>query len=318
MPIPNTISIQPNRTATTEGQTMTQVLRTLNRIETSRFEAYRRATFSSNSISDFLAHLLTQAQEQTINRNLNHHCIQKRAFPTKLHDMVDQAEEITLVTSTLAKVYAQRLVTAARQVATAQGWSDTEPLLSKHIMEAHHARQQAGIDPGFFMTRPERSMGVSPWTAAALGVVDRFQQSRAAALQAQDDYDNFSSNIQDTLTTTSDIIDKDLIEEVPKVIQNIPSETICNNESMDNVAVMDNSVVTKEMTDTKEEFLSVKEMKIIPHIQEDTPKVVVPVATKEPVVAATTNVKVKTHDEPMSMEDALLLDMDDDDTSDED
>lgn len=327
------IPIRPDRTATAEGQTMTQVLRTLNRTETSRFEAYRRATFSSTSISDFLAHLLTQAQEQKTNRNLNHHQNhhnRKSGFPTKLHDIVDQAEEITLVTSTLAKVYAQRLVTAARRVATAQGCSDTAPLLPQHVMEAHHARQQAGIDPGFFMTRPARSMGASPWTAAALGVVDRFQQSRAAALQAQEDYDNYSSHIQETPTTNSNVMDKDM-EEVPKVVQDIPSEAICNNEPMENivttedvvvmenvavmddVAMMENVVVMKEMTVMKEE-LPVEEMKDIPHIQNDTPIMVIPLATKEPVVA-TTNIKVKTYQEPMSMEDALLLDMDDDDDS---
>ena len=123
-----------------------------------------------------------------------------------LADLVapNTAQEITVVVSTLAKCYAQRLVTAARRVASVGGHPDGERLLPGHISEAHRHRSLAGIDPGFFL-RPATQSRVlrgpgSGWTArgeaslsasaaAALGVPDRHAMRYCAALRAQEDYD---------------------------------------------------------------------------------------------------------------------------------
>jgi hypothetical protein len=104
-----------------------------------------------------------------------------------------QADEITVVVSTLAKAYAQRLVTAARRVSAAEGLEESQPLQPSHLLKAHHSRIQAGLDPGFFLQKPRATAVAesSSAVAAALGTVDKNELARNAALAAQEEYDKY-------------------------------------------------------------------------------------------------------------------------------
>jgi hypothetical protein len=104
-----------------------------------------------------------------------------------------QADEITVVVCTLAKAYAQRLVTAARRVAAAEGLEESKPLQPSHLLKAHHSRIQAGLDPGFFLQKPRATaVTETSWVvAAALGTVDKNELARNAALAAQEEYDKY-------------------------------------------------------------------------------------------------------------------------------
>ncbi len=120
-----------------------------------------------------------------------------------LRDMVapETEQEITAVVSALAKLHAQRLVAAARRLATAQGHPLREPLRPHHIVQAKRHRTEAGLDPGFFMDigggggsdrAPATSAaggGGGGAAAAALDVVDAHRLKMEAALEAQREYD---------------------------------------------------------------------------------------------------------------------------------
>mmetsp|Transcript_6503 Transcript_6503/g.14216 ORF Transcript_6503/g.14216 Transcript_6503/m.14216 type:complete len:346 (-) Transcript_6503:1662-2699(-) len=126
-----------------------------------------------------------------------------RAAAPPLRDVVapETSQEVTVVVSTLAKSYAQRLVSAARRVARARGYPDTMPLLPEHLVEAKQYRSEAGLDPGFFMgagaggsvPNSARTCGGDPGAtaanAAALGLVNGNKLRLDAALEAQDEYD---------------------------------------------------------------------------------------------------------------------------------
>jgi hypothetical protein len=214
---------------------MTQVLNTLNKLEKSRFEAFRRSTLPGNAVSEYIAHLLLLQNEHLVARTkassrllgaglgmgLPHleravlqqgsktpqHAYQKSSKPghiaTKkvtrpLHDLVspNNADSIVVVASSLAKVYAQRLVTAAKRVAIAEGkYVEGTPLQPHQLEQAHEARVQAGLDPGFFLQKPSRhGIVCGKVAAAALGRVDRHDLLRQAALQAQEEYDQYQAN----------------------------------------------------------------------------------------------------------------------------
>jgi len=215
-------------TSTPEGLAMTQVLSTLNKLERSRFEAFRRSTLPGNAVSEYIAHLLLLQNEHLVARTkassrllgagsgvgLPHleRAVQKQQqqqtshskssngqghAPRPLHDLVspNNADSIVVVVSSLAKAYAQRLVTAAKRVAVAQGFEEGTPLQPHHLEQAHEARVQAGLDPGFFMQKPGRSGIVcGKVVAAALGRVDRHDLLRQAALEAQEEYDRCQAN----------------------------------------------------------------------------------------------------------------------------
>jgi hypothetical protein len=127
-------NIQFIRTATAEGQIMAQVMSTFSRLEQSRFEAFRRATFPRDAIAKYVAHCLIEEQHRPISRGvLPGNTIQSHVGPDGdnnpqpnsrhrhrepvLSEVVapGQAEDIALIVSILAKAYAQRLVTAARR-----------------------------------------------------------------------------------------------------------------------------------------------------------------------------------------------------------
>lgn len=128
----------------------------------------------------------------------------------------NSASEIVAVVSTLAKCYAQRLVSAARRVADveqeqqndvstktgATSASAQKPISPQHLLEARRYRNRAGLDPGFWMadrvvdgrrrnkassSLQHASVGTSE--AAALGTEDRTRSCFLAAIAAQDAYD---------------------------------------------------------------------------------------------------------------------------------
>lgn len=125
------------------------------------------------------------------------------------------ASEIVAVVSTLAKCYAQRLVSAARRVADAGDDQERQeaptakspaiaqkPISPQHLLEAHRYRSRAGLDPGFWMAdrvvdvhgRKEASSSsirasVGTSEAAALGTEDRTRSCFLAAIAAQESYD---------------------------------------------------------------------------------------------------------------------------------
>ena len=115
-----------NRTATAEGQIMAQVLSTFSRLEQSRFEAFRRVTFPKDAISKYVAHCLIEEQHRPVSQGVPTAPDTKTTVGSKpirepiLSEVVapGQAEDITIVVATLAKAYAQRLVTAAKRNAT--------------------------------------------------------------------------------------------------------------------------------------------------------------------------------------------------------
>ena len=171
---------------------MAQLLSTFTPLEQSRFEAFRRSTFRSNAISKYVAYCLTRAEERRNARSNHKH--KSRMTTSRLHqpsslpirelkDLVapkrsyihdnnsshsgnhsssHTAQEITIIVSTLAKCYAQRLVTASRKLASNPLYSnalttpypESKKLLPEHIRDAYDYRVRRSLDPGFFMQPP--------------------------------------------------------------------------------------------------------------------------------------------------------------------
>ena len=146
---------------------MAQALSTFSRLEQSRFEAFRRATFPGNAIAKYVAHCL-----------IEHHPARGRAPVLSEVCAEGQAEEITVVVTTLAKAYAQRLVTAARRLVD----GPNQPIEPQHIIKAFEERRAQGLDPGFFLQPAE--------SAATISLKDEsYDKRRLAALQAQEEFD---------------------------------------------------------------------------------------------------------------------------------
>lgn len=122
-----------------------------------------------------------------------------------LRDMVapETEQEVTAVVSALAKLHAQRLVAAARRLATAEGHPLHEPLRPHHVVQAKRYRTEAGLDPGFFMGAGgcggDGQVGTTgagagggcggAAAAAALDVVDTHRLKMEAAIEAQQEYE---------------------------------------------------------------------------------------------------------------------------------
>lgn len=187
---------------------MTQVLSTLNRLEQSRFEAFRRSTLPSNAVSSIVAHNLLLHNEHLVGRQQTQGLLlgASESIPSKqssggssrherpLHDLVapGHADSIVVVVTSLAKAYAQRLVAAARRVASAQGYPEDRGITVEQIQQAQDARLAAGLDPGFFLqSGTTRGVGTGKLASAALGKVDRHDMLRQAALEAQEEYDRY-------------------------------------------------------------------------------------------------------------------------------
>jgi len=150
---------------------MAQVCSTFSRLEQSRFEAFRRATFPADAISKYVAHCLIDEHGGGEGPKRRAPILSELCAP-------GQAEEICIVVSTLAKAYAQRLVTAARRLAE----NPNQPTTPEHLLQAFHDRQAKGLDPGFFF-QP------APTKTKSALKEDSYQRKRLAALKAQEDYD---------------------------------------------------------------------------------------------------------------------------------
>ena len=215
---------------------MAQVLSTFSRVEQSRFEAFRRSTFSRDAISDYIAECMVQTQEQrhglsTSGCKQYYNCktnakpkptVSTRSSSTKgqtidtgtkkigsakaapaassktnikLENLCvpGQAEEITIVVSTLAKSYAQRLVTAARRKSST---SDNVPIQPQHILDAFKERQSLGLDPGFFLQplTTQKSSLTLP-ISTPIGQKE-YKTKRSAVLHYQEQFDKFTSKVQ--------------------------------------------------------------------------------------------------------------------------
>lgn len=158
-----------NSAALPQGQIMAQFLSTFNRLEQSRFEAFRRSTFSSDAISKYVAQVLIEGLDDGIEREpvLSHLC------------SVGQASEITMVVSTLAKAYAQRLMHEARSFAETK-----EAVLPRHILLAVAERSIQGTEHDFFLQNATSSSSGS-------SLCDKsYSAERLAAIRLQELYDD--------------------------------------------------------------------------------------------------------------------------------
>mmetsp|Transcript_10927 Transcript_10927/g.15730 ORF Transcript_10927/g.15730 Transcript_10927/m.15730 type:complete len:279 (-) Transcript_10927:119-955(-) len=187
--------------ATEEGAQMSQIMNTWTVQEQDRFAAYRRCVLKGDVISKFVAFSLAKEEQKRFSLRANASSIlfgavQNRETKMKIHaSPLSQfvspncSSEITVVVSTLAKAYAQRLVSAARQVANASGYSTHQRLLPQHYLEAYQRRVQAGLDPGFFLSPQQRTVPTSTQPNRTTGLLDKYQFKLAAAKAAQDAYD---------------------------------------------------------------------------------------------------------------------------------
>jgi hypothetical protein len=180
-------------TSTADGQMMAQMLSTFSKLEQSRFEAFRRSTVPADAVHEWLAACL--ADRYSIPPPAaNGGAGESRT----LADLVQpgQADSISMVVATLAKVYAQRLVSEAQRLAMEDSNNSNNnegvttadelqyPLQPQHIRRAWEHRKRQGLDPGFFLQANE---GLQ-WSSGgqATGVHDC---RRLAALAAQEEYD---------------------------------------------------------------------------------------------------------------------------------
>jgi len=127
-----------------------------------------------------------------------------RSTHPDLGDLVapGRSQEITLIVSTLAKMYAQKMIQSARALATVEGYHNDAKILPRHLLEAHRHRVRAGVDPGFFMQSTTKGSGavggnitggsMTASSAAALGQPDRFSLTFEVARAAQEAYDKSS------------------------------------------------------------------------------------------------------------------------------
>ena len=283
-----------NTPNSTELMKQTEVHQFENPINQSRFEAFKRCTFASDAVSNFIACCLLHASEQSYHRRINnlnliggsgsslfgkneshdttssgdkdnkedkkethnqgadsakkdqnnlnlvkqpksaphsvllaysqYHHVNEQNAP-QLADLVapGAASKITSVVITLAKINAQRLIRSARAIATAEGYSEDQKILPRHLMEAHRVRTQ--YMNGFFMQPPlNQPKGVSHSTgvrsasldsnfAAALGKLDKNQIQYQAALEAQTIYDEIMSQCKESSIKGKDKEEFDSMEE---------------------------------------------------------------------------------------------------------
>ena len=153
---------------------MAQFLSTFNRLEQSRFEAFRRSTFSSDAISKYVAQILLEGLDDGVERK------------PVLSDLcsVGQASEITMVVSTLAKTYAQRLMQEGRSFAGTR-----EAVLPRHILLSTDERNSQGTENDFFLQNAEKA------SAGSLLCSRNYSARRLAAIRLQELYDEDNGSL---------------------------------------------------------------------------------------------------------------------------
>ena len=406
---------------------MTLLLSTLSKFEKSRFEAFRKSALPADAIREYLAHLLllnqydhlaakcrqttgllvgnasncpnatTAAAGGRLGTGVPHleqvmmKLTTQRFKKRPLCDLVqpNEADSIVVVVSALAKAYAQRLVTAARRVATVMAESNPngnvsqQPLQAHHIQLAHEARVKAGVDPGFFL-QPNTTMlhrrgtaAPTAWAcpgkiaAAALGQIDRHELLRQAALQAQEEYDQRHDKEvgEPDENVTNDVIVEDMTQEDEShvatasihdlvVVAAAPVDVEMNVEQPESIttsvdvepqhdenttappreekplspppheaetipmeldAVSPSALLSSSTTlDAATTSATKTEHATTLTVEAPLPDVMAVAAADIPVSTAPTSAPATTKSVPMSMEDALLLGLDDDSDSDSD
>ncbi len=208
---------------------MAQVLSTFSRLEQSRFEAFRKAAFHGDAIAKYVAHCLIHEQHRPVSagdiimdapdirtripgansgptdrdgkqkarfRNLRPNPHYQRRLVLSELVAPGQAQDITVVVSTLAKEYAQRLVLAARRHTAERllvnNEEESEAISPEDLLQAFSDRQARGLDPGFFLGGTKTKNATASETSLFLADPEshqRYSLSRSVALAAQDEYD---------------------------------------------------------------------------------------------------------------------------------
>jgi len=116
-------------TATADGEMMTRMLSTFTKLEQSRFEAFQRSCLNAATIQKWVATCLNDrfgllplpqnSSNSTQSSSPRNQLSERMMRP--LRDLVSsvpsgQADDIVMVVSTLAKIYAQRLVSTAHKL----------------------------------------------------------------------------------------------------------------------------------------------------------------------------------------------------------
>lgn len=175
---------------------MAQMLSTFSKLEQSRFEAFRRSTVPADAVHEWLAACLADRY------SISPPAAEGAGKSRSLADLVQpgQADSISMVVATLAKVYAQRLVSAAQSLALEdsnntnnnsynnEGVTADEqqnPLQPRHLWRAWEHRKRQGLDPGFFLQANE---GLQ-WSSSGGQAGQVHDCRRLAALAAQEEYD---------------------------------------------------------------------------------------------------------------------------------
>lgn len=133
---------------------MARLLSTFSALEQSRFEAYQRVSLPADIIQRWVTTCIVHRLEDP----MQIHHPSNRCRRT-LQDCVTPGchAEITTVVAVAAKIYAQRLVSAAVQIqshARQQSSSSSqshEPLQPHHLWRALMERRERGLDPGFYL-----------------------------------------------------------------------------------------------------------------------------------------------------------------------
>lgn len=185
---------------------MAQILSTFSQLEQSRFSAFQRSVLPTAAVEEWLAAVLSDR----FHRTTTYHRISptdiSKASP--LADLVapGQDQDIVMVVATLAKIYAQRLVSTAVSLRREHQERDQTPVHDKtqergsrpsplnlplrpqDVLRALEHRQKRGLDPGFFLSES---------SSLSARVCDRDHGDRhQAALAAQEEYDEYVSRQQ--------------------------------------------------------------------------------------------------------------------------
>jgi len=218
---------------------MAQMVSTFSKLEQSRFEAFRRSTVPANAIQEWLAACLTDRYRIHDNNNKNIRTLSDLVQP-------GQADSISMVVATLAKVYAQRLVSAARVAAQQQDAAKQTAAVAatnnnntntNSVSSSSEAPAISGADSASYNEQPQQQQYQSPleprhvwqalrerqtqgmdpgfflqeneglqWNSTVHSTHDR---RRLAALQAQEEYDAFMKSEQEKEESTASQKDSD-------------------------------------------------------------------------------------------------------------
>jgi hypothetical protein len=155
---------------------------------------FMRSSLSSDAVSKYVAYCLVQRYDRVQKcrkRGLGLACRTNRGVPAPSNGVASSDEplpalselvasgagnQITLAVATVAKIYVQRLVKAARIVASRDGYQSDCALLPEHVLRAYETRQRQGKDPGFYMQLPSEKKVSFNYTAFERSVKESINQ----------------------------------------------------------------------------------------------------------------------------------------------